>query len=78
MSSKERTSDIINELESLFSGILPELTRGPMYLEEQEQQRISDIIIDLESLSLRTSTLTRELKRLQRKGQPRRSSEVNG
>ena len=65
---RQQVSDIINELESIFSGIVIELTREPMSLKEQEQQRISDIIIDLESLSLKTSALTRKLKRLQKGG----------
>jgi uncharacterized protein YeeX (DUF496 family) len=40
-----------------------------MSMKEQEQQRISDIIIDLESLSLKTSPLTRKLKQLQKEGE---------
>ena len=63
--------DITNELESIFSGIVVELTREPMSMKEQERQRISDIIIDLESLLLKTSTLTRKLKRLQKGGRTR-------
>jgi hypothetical protein len=43
-------------------------TREPMSKEEQEQQRIDDIIDELASLSLRTSNLTSELKRLQQIG----------
>jgi uncharacterized protein YeeX (DUF496 family) len=61
--------DITNELESIFSGIVVELTREPMSMKEQERQRISDIIIDLESLSLKTISLTRKLKQLQKEGE---------
>jgi hypothetical protein len=42
-------------------------TTSPISEEAQEQQQITDIVTELEILSLRTSTLIRELKQLRQK-----------